>query len=128
MTYYVIYKNDGTLIGVTNQDASQLGLPDTGYVSFEGNAPDLNKVEWDAENLTFVSTVTPLTRLEFLNRFTTAERIAIRASNDPIVIDIMALLDAASFVDVTDQNTMMGVGYLAMSGIISNSRVAEILG
>ena len=57
--------------------------------------------------------------VEFLRRFTPAQRIAIRTltKTDPIADDFMRLLDATiaqgSGVNLMDQDTIDGVGYLA---------------
>lgn len=69
----------------------------------------------------------PLTQLAFLRRFTAAERIAIRASTDPVIQDFLQLVSLAQDILVTDPDTQMGVGYLAQHGFIEESRVAEIL-
>lgn len=68
-----------------------------------------------------------LTQLAFLRRFTTSERIAIRASTDPVIQDFFHLLSLAQDIVVTDSDTQMGVGYLAQQGFIAPERVAEIL-
>ena len=69
----------------------------------------------------------PLTQLAFLRRFTAPERIAIRASTDPIIQDFLQLVSLAQDILVTDPDTIMGVGYLAQQGYIAPDRVAEIL-
>lgn len=57
--------------------------------------------------------------LDYLRRFTQGQRIAIRelAKTDPIVADLMHLLDATiqqnGQVNLMDSNTVQGVGYLA---------------
>lgn len=124
--YYTITK-DGLLVGVTKENAYGFDLPGVSIHEFDGNIPDLNSSVWSDEAGELVSDTKTLTKLLFLNRFTMTERVAIRASTDPIVIDILSLLEIAEYVDVNDQNTMQGVGYLAMIGLIANERVAEIL-
>ncbi len=68
-----------------------------------------------------------LTQLAFLRRFTASERIAIRASTDPVIQDFLQLVSLAQEILVTDPDTQMGVGYLAQQGFIAPERVAEIL-
>lgn len=68
-----------------------------------------------------------LSRYEFLSLYTPQERIAIRSSADPVVIDIQAMLDIALEVDLDNTVTVQSVGYLAMQGLIQPARVAEIL-
>ena len=77
--------------------------------------------------LDLVPSSTSLSKLEFMSRFTTEERIMIRSSTDPVVLDIMKLLELAEFVNVSDTTTQQGVGYLVHSGILSSERAAEIL-
>lgn len=72
-------------------------------------------------------TSTPLTQLAFLRRFTASERIAIRSSTDPIIVDFLHLVNLAQEILVTDEDTMMGVNYLAQQGLIAPKRVVEIL-
>ncbi len=74
-----------------------------------------------------VITPQPLTQLAFLRRFTAPERIAIRASTDPVIQDFLQLVSLAQDILVTDPDTQMGVGYLAQQGFIAPERVAEIL-
>ncbi len=69
-----------------------------------------------------------LTKLQFLRLFTTAERIAIRASSDPVIVDFMQLLDLAQDVRLDDPDTVQGVHYLESEGLIAPGRAAEILG
>jgi hypothetical protein len=70
-----------------------------------------------------------ITRLSFMQRFTSQERITIRitASSDPQVQDVWALMDAATFIDLARIETQQGVGLLAFKNQISQSRVTEIL-
>lgn len=70
----------------------------------------------------------PLTRLEFLRRFTPQQRINIRASNDPVIQDGMGLLDLAQEVRVDDPDTQFFVGYLVQQGLITQADADRILG
>lgn len=125
MTYYILHTQESELVGLTINPP--IALPGVSIKQVDETVPDLNKSAWDPNTLSFVHTTTQLTRLEFLTRFTTSERIAIRASTDPIVVDFMELLNLASYVDVGDQNTIDGVNYLASQNLIAGARVAEIL-
>lgn len=126
MAYHVISR-DGLLVGVTTENAYSFNLPNVSIHEFDGNIPDLNLRVWDAETEEFVGQDTTITKLRFLNRFTISERLAIRASTDPVVNDIMKLLEVAEFVDTSDPNTIGGVNYLASVALIAPSRVAEVL-
>ena len=126
MTYYILYNENQELVGVSNQ-SSWVPLPGISVKQVDDPVPDLNKTVWNPSSLAFDHITTQLTRLEFLTRFTSSERIAIRASTDPIVIDFMELLNLATYIDVGDQTTIDGVNYLASQNLIANSRVTEIL-
>jgi hypothetical protein len=126
MRYYAITRNT-ELVGITTANAYSFNLPDVSIHEFDGIIPDLNVTVWDFTIEELVERPAALTTLMFLNRFTFQERTAIRGSEDPVVVDIMYLLDAATYVSVTDNNTIQGLGYLAMIGLIAQSRLPEIL-
>lgn len=73
--------------------------------------------------------VTKLTKLEYQSRFTSAERIKIRtaAKTDPVVEDILALMDSAAEIDLTDPRTIQGANALEALGHLNPGRAAEIL-
>jgi hypothetical protein len=70
-----------------------------------------------------------LSRLEFLQRFTAEERVAIRttAKQSVPLEDYMKMLEVANFIDVTRADTIQGVQYLEAVGLIAPGRSAEIL-
>jgi hypothetical protein len=70
-----------------------------------------------------------MTKLAFLRRFTTQERIAIRelAKTDAVVFDAMALMDMADYVDINDTDVVQMCGYFAYIGAITSARAMEIL-
>lgn len=74
-----------------------------------------------------VAPMAPFSKLAFLRRFTTAERIAIRAHDEPVTKDFLYLLDLAEEVDVRDQDTRAWVNYLETCGVLAPGRAAEIL-
>jgi hypothetical protein len=69
-------------------------------------------------------------RLDFLRRFTMAERIAIRSARvtDPILNDFFSLLETADTVHSNDPDTLAGMGYLVQQGHITAARRDAILG
>lgn len=73
--------------------------------------------------------VAPLRAIDFMRRFTTGERIAIRAAraSDPVLDDFFDLLVVAGSVMVTDLDMVAGVGYLVQQGLIAAERAPEIL-
>lgn len=68
-----------------------------------------------------------LTKLEFLRRFAAEERIAIRASTDPVIVDFLHLLDLAQEVRLDDADTQAGVRHLESVGLLAAGRAEAIL-
>jgi hypothetical protein len=68
-----------------------------------------------------------LSKYEFLSLYTPQERIAIRSSTDPMVVDIQEMLGIALEVHLDNPATQQSVGYLATIGLIQPARAAEIL-
>ena len=75
----------------------------------------------------YVHVIVPVTRLEFLRRFTPEQRISIRASTDPLIIDGRELLDMATDVSADDPDTIRYVRYLQQQGFISAEDADRIL-
>lgn len=122
--WYILNK-DANLVGITNESPSQ--LEGVSVISREDPVIDLNKYVWDTDLLDFKQKSVQLTKLEFLSRFTMEERIAMRSSTDPILADIVKLVEIAEFIDLGDTRTQQSVGYLGMIGILSPTRVTEVL-
>lgn len=70
---------------------------------------------------------TQLTRYEFRSRFTTPEKIAMYDSTDTIIKIFLDDIQAAEYIDVADQATIDGVGYLEAQGLIDAGRSTDIL-
>ena len=68
-----------------------------------------------------------LTQLEFLRRFSAEERIAIRSSDNPIIVDFLHLLNLAQEIKTDDPDTIAKVNYLETLNLIAEGRAAEIL-
>lgn len=88
---------------------------------------------WDGEAFVAATPIpappAPITRLEFLRRFTAQQRIAIRqaAATDPIINDALQLLDLAQEARLDDPDTVALVGYLVLVGLITETDRAAIL-
>jgi hypothetical protein len=87
---------------------------------------------WDGETLThgFPQKAKPhLTRLEFMQRFTLAERKTIRnaSKNNQDVEDMMHMLEIATYVDLNRADTIAMVNALESAGLIGTGRAAEVL-
>lgn len=70
------------------------------------------------------------TKVEFLRRFTAAERIAVRevAKTNPLIDDFMQLMSEAPSIRNDDPDVIAGLGYLEMLTVLAAGRAAEILG
>lgn len=79
---------------------------------------------WEAVPDNSTPTITPFT---FLRRFTAPERVAIRASANPYVVDFMDLLNKATEVLQSDPDVQGGMAYLVSLGLLSQARADEIL-
>ena len=70
---------------------------------------------------------TKLTKRAFMQRFHQPERTAIRKSTDDIVIDIYEDLQSVNNVDLSLQDTINALTYLAAVGILTAGRSDTIL-
>ena len=72
--------------------------------------------------------VTVVSRLDFLRRFTRAERIALRAAEaaDPVVADFLLMLTLAEDVDLTSPDVTEGLAYLEANSFVTAERGAAI--
>lgn len=70
------------------------------------------------------------TPIDFLRRFTPAERILARAERkaDPILDDFYSLLERAAEVRSDDADVALGLQYMMQMGYLSPGRSTEILG
>lgn len=61
--------------------------------------------------------------------FTAPERIAIKTSVDPVIQDFFEIVNdpRLTHVNLSLQSTQDALGYLALQGVIAESRIAEIL-
>ena len=73
--------------------------------------------------------ITILTPYEFLKRFTSEERKAIKAATltNPDVDDLWTMFTVAQNIDLKNQDTINGVDALESLGILAAGRAAEIL-
>lgn len=82
--------------------------------------------EREAARVLAIGVPVALYKIDFLNRFTVSERIAIksRAATDPITADFMLLMENADLIHM--QKAMPGLQYLQSVGILTAQRVTEI--
>ena len=125
MTTYYLINPENEIINSVLADTPELALLGTpsGTVAVtelgpEHHYPVLPSVNGPAD---------PITKLAFLRRFTAEERIAIRASLDPVIVDFLSLLDLAQEVVTTDPDTQAGIEYLVAQGLLTLERAELIL-
>lgn len=70
-----------------------------------------------------------ITKLEYLRRFTTAERVAIRAAAaaNPVLEDYLKLMELAQEINLDDPDTVAAVQMLEQAGLIAPGRAVEVL-
>lgn len=83
----------------------------------------------EAITLAAASYEIPLTATEFLDRFTTSERMAIRSASktNQVVEDLLDYLSKTSGILRTSAKATQGLDYLTSLGLIAATRKAEIL-
>ncbi len=84
-----------------------------------------------AENIVPITqaSITPLTKLAFMNRFTMEELAAIyTAAKTEVMVEVfLDKLKLAEHVDITDPQTTAGLQALAASGLLTEARMQELL-
>jgi len=84
---------------------------------------------WSGIAQDFVPKGSKRSKLEFLQLFTSAERIGVKAetATDPIVDDFWTLMMLADTIHLDSADTQAGIGYLVYKGLITQARADEIL-
>ena len=72
---------------------------------------------------------TKITKFAFKQRLTQSERITIRtaATTNPIVYDFLDIMDSATFIDLSRQDTIDGLNAMEAAGLLDEGRANEIL-
>lgn len=89
------------------------------------------RISYEKDEVIFqdLEPVTVITRLAFMEKFTTPELVAIY-TEAKTAVELEVFLDkvkAADEVDLTDSRTREGVAVLASMGLIGEGRAVEIL-
>lgn len=111
--------------------SSAIAAPDGFVIEEREGALPQSLDWWDQASRKFVKPEPRIiTRLEFISRLNITERVAIReaAKTDQILADIMELLSMAEEINLDDPRTNQSIGYMASVGLITPSRMTEILG
>lgn len=94
--------------------------------------PSIPSLLWNEQTLEFDAEPpaprVELTPLQFLQRFTVYERVAIRGASktDPIIEDFLDMINAASAFEGGHPLLMQGLGYMIQQGLITPERAAEV--
>jgi len=129
MIYVLCNVETGELIQVSEQELSASGHP-LQVRTIDRTMPDMTKVTWEKNLLNFVDKpVRSLSKLDYLRRFTTQERITIRtvAKTNPVLEDFMVLMDLATEINLDDPDTVAGLHMLEAAGLLDQGRAAEVL-
>lgn len=120
---------NGQMIGILFSTPYGENFDNVSFHEMDGLIPDLNSHEWNSE----LETLKPmqnnkiLTKLQFLDKFTINERIAITASADPIVNDIMRMFNIADYINMEDPKTIQAIQYFMYANYITQDRYLEIM-
>lgn len=113
-----------------------LGLTDEVLADLDAALDPEALIELDLLHAGFIPVPPPtpvaehkISRIAFMQRIPAAKRIAIRSAGkaDPVVEDFLDLLAATDTVDLSDGDTLMGVGYLVMQGLLTQAEAEELL-
>lgn len=130
MIYVACNVQTGDLLQVSAEAISVSGHP-LMVKTFDMPMPDMTKWEWDRGGLSFKpkSQERHLTKLQYLRRFTSMERVTIRqaAKAEPALEDYLAMLELAEDISLDDADTVAAVNMLELAGLIAPGRAAEIL-
>lgn len=130
--WYAVYRSiDGSLASGGSSVADV--LPDGMAAKSFPARPDPARLwnaatlDWDIDAPAPVQAWTPL---EFMQRFTVAERVAVRAARltDPVIDDFLALLEMAGDVRSDSATVQQGLGYLVSVNLLTGARAAGIGG
>ena len=131
MAYYAYNAVTRQLLSISEEN---LPVPEEGVV---GELPDITALElqcnyaWDSETTSF--NLRPqsrlISKLDYLNRFTENELVAIyTAAKTTVAVEIwLEKFRLAAEISLDDPKTIAGVNFLEQSGLISTGRAAEIL-
>lgn len=139
MALYVYMLADGRLHSysqwentpVPNEEqTSDLAARGMGWKWLEQQQDETHR--WDPSTLTVIEVPAPYRSRDipcsrFILAFTAEELASIRASADPVVAQLMLAVQVTPEIDMNRESTINGVGYLALVGLIQESRVAQIL-
>lgn len=133
--YYVAYNSalSNALVGISYTPFAD--LPEGMFTEvLEGNIPDLSRHVWNGSALLFDTNSNSryCTLVEFMRKFTQAERISIRQlekEGDLIIIDAMSLMQGTEEgINLDDPDVLQTLQYLTyVKNVLVPTRIPEIL-
>lgn len=132
MTWYAVYHiSDGQLHSLGQSPADDAALTAVGMAK-KDVGPTQPQGPWNPVTRLFDPPPPPpniLTPSGFKQRFTQAERVAIRAAadSDTVIDDLLDILATAQDVDMADPNVTGGLDYMESQGLITATRKDEII-
>lgn len=128
MAWFAIVDGSGALVSTGTVIADEAELAARGLRALPIDIDPTGKV-WDETALTFIDPPAPtvtLPRMDFIQRFTALEFMAVRKSDDPMVQFLFYQLDRTDHVQVSSHAIQEGLQYLVGVGILTAQRAAEI--
>jgi len=129
MLYIVYDVRDGSLVQISEEMVTIGGYPYS-IKEIDMPMPDLKNVSWEGNILGFVPKPSRVvTKLDYLRRFTSEERIAIKtlALQVPQLADYLYLMELSTEIDLDDDDLKSALGMLEATGILAEGRSSEIL-
>lgn len=127
---YVTYATlDGSLVDIS----STIPAPSPAHCTRAIDADSVDVSAWNTKTLRFddetKASAAILSKLEYLRRFTSDERVTIRqaAKVTPVLEDYLAMLELADEINTGDADTIAAVNMLEQAGLIEPGRAAEVL-
>jgi len=87
----------------------------------------LTLTTWDGALEEEVEEITIISTRAFMQRFLQPERINLRATTNPIIIDMMEDLHMAAYVNLKYKTLEPGLAYLVIKGYLPPTRVVKML-
>lgn len=117
MAYQIKDENGGWIGGTPTQSGQ--------HYRFFDDAGGVVESYWSVAQAESVK----ITKLAFRNRFTFAEKVAVEtaAESDPVVRVLLKDQEAATFIDLSRQDTIDGVQLLVSKSLLTQVRADEIL-
>lgn len=127
---YVTYATaDGSLVEIS----ATVPAPNPSHCTRAIDAGSVDVSAWNTQTLRFddenKANSAILSKLEYLRRFTSEERVTIRqaAKVTPVLEDYLAMLELADEINTGDADTIAAVNMLEQAGLIAPGRAAEVL-